>query len=127
MMTNTIEARERVAHNVARMTEALLTVRLDLQRGDYAIAGALDHIRSLADDAYADVQYLIAQGLADLAVSAGGGALTPCPDCADAAVVDEAGCCVHCGAPRLDPKSRAILDNLVADGLITNYTEEASS
>ena len=27
--------------------------------------------------------------------------LTPCPHCDQAAVVDDDGCCIHCGAPRL--------------------------
>jgi hypothetical protein len=93
-MTNVHEARARINSAVDAMTGTLVTVRLDLGRGDYSgLAGALDAIQIAAADAYACAQFIKAHDRA---------------------------------AATLDPKSRAILDGLVADGLITSYAEDSA-
>ena len=44
----------------------------------------------------------LAEIVAGVAGAADLDGMTPCPDCDEAAAVDEDGCCVHCGTPRED-------------------------
>jgi hypothetical protein len=45
--------------------------------------------------------------------------MTPCPYCDQAAVVDESGCCIHCGTYRqdLEDEEQAAIDALGADAI----------
>lgn len=42
--------------------------------------------------------------------------MTPCPHCDEAAVVDEDGCCIHCGLPRTPLYPEIVVPMVGEDG-----------